>query len=195
VTGRRRFGDLAGRLAARYDEVRAADAAVVRQLARTEAGPNVPAVPAREQVAAPPGPSPAHPQAHLVERGPGDEDALRAAVELHVVVSRPADARPAEDRVRRRVGHEGHAVAEREHLRRAVNRDDPRGVSSLVERSQRVDVLRTRADPLGGEPAGAAVIDRRTRLEATDPARTMTRSEALEELQAKDIPGAPWSAR
>src|SRR5262249_11317246 len=82
-------------LLARHDEARAADRAVVGKGAGAEAGPDVPAVTPRCQAEAVLGPLPALRQSELVRRRPRGEDALRAADELHVVVTGAVEASPA----------------------------------------------------------------------------------------------------
>ena len=87
------------RLAPRHDELRAADRLVARERAGAEAGPDVPAVPAGVSRKRWPDHFQLGRQAKLVLRRPRGEDALRAAEQLHVVVTGAADAFPAEDRL------------------------------------------------------------------------------------------------
>src|SRR2546423_9850521 len=143
--------------------------AVASQPAGAEAGPDVPAVLGRPQAVVASRPSPAGRQADLVHRRPDRVDPFRAAEQLHVVVRGAADASPAEGRARRRAYHIG-GLAQRQELREPGDGNGLRDIPSLVDRSQRVDVLLAAADLLVGETAGTAGEDERARLAATNPA-------------------------
>src|SRR4029078_10211388 len=89
------------RLAGRHDELRAPDRLVARARARSEAGPDVPAILAGREPLALAVPAPAGRKPEPFLHWPRGDDPLRAPVELDVVVARPGDAGPAEDRLRR----------------------------------------------------------------------------------------------